>query len=135
MSIDKKKLDAEVKDLQDRFRAYSLKAETRLEKAILQCGLKVERDAKLKFKGKDEESVKGEPPRVQTGRLRSSITHRTDKDVRGFFVEVGTNVDYAQKVENGSSDTWPHPFLTPSLEENKDFISEAIKKAMRKVIG
>lgn len=134
MTIDTNELKARTKDLGDRFRVYSLKAETGLEKAILKCGLKIEADAKRNFKGRDEESVKGEPPRVQTGLLRASITHRTDKDMAGYFVEVGTNVDYAQRQEQGSSQNWPHPFLAPAVSANKDFISDTIREAMEKAV-
>ena len=44
-------------------------------------------------------------PRVQTGRLRASITHRVLSSPAGAFAEVGTNVEYAGFVEFGTS---PH---------------------------
>jgi len=124
-------ISLEVKDLQARFQAYAKSVETKLDRALVRCGMRVERDAKLKFKGKDEPSVKGEPPRVQTGRARASITHRLDAEETGPFVEVGTNVEYAKKLEVGSSTTWPHPFLTPAAEENKDFIRAELREAMK----
>lgn len=117
--------------LQEKFDAYTKKADDKLKKAVLKCALKIERDAKLKFKGKDEPSVKDEPPRVQTGRFRSSITHKLNQDAIGTYAEIGTNVDYAYKQEFGSSTNWPHPVLTPTLEENKDFIRETMREGMQ----
>ena len=54
---------------------------------------------------------------VKTGKLRRSITHKTGKD----HVTVGTNVDYAPTVHNGSSRQRAQPFI-------KDAINEDIKK-------
>jgi phage gpG-like protein len=39
---------------------------------------------------------------VDTGRLRSSITHQLVTDARGMAVRVGTNVDYARGVHEGT---------------------------------
>lgn len=47
---------------------------------------------------------------VVTGRLRNSITHYVDGD----SVYVGTNVEYAQEEEEGSSKRPPHPYLRPA---------------------
>ncbi|MFJ5057693.1 HK97 gp10 family phage protein, partial [Streptomyces cyaneofuscatus] len=43
--------------------------------------------------------------RVDTGRLRSSIVSRSEDRGRTYDVTVGTNVDYAEHVENGTA---PH---------------------------
>lgn len=47
-------------------------------------------------------------PNVQTGRLRSSITHELSSDAGGLVARVGTNVTYAVFVEEG---TRPHLIL------------------------
>lgn len=52
---------------------------------------------------------------VDTGRLRSSITHVTGVDGRGLVAKVGTNVDYALPVEMGTSKSRAQPFLRPAL--------------------
>ena len=66
---------------------------------LLRRGLNVESQAKLNASG-------GPPgPKVQTGRLRASITTQLDRDERGLVVRVGTNVEYARYVEEG---TPPH---------------------------
>ena len=51
---------------------------------------------------------------VDTGRLRGSITHDTDED----SVYIGTNVEYAAYVENGTSKTKAQPYLKPGIENH-----------------
>ncbi len=64
-------------------------------------------------------------PRVRTGRLRGSITHRLGHDERGPYADIGTNVHYAPFVELGHNIVRggrivgrapPYPFLRPALE-------------------
>lgn len=52
---------------------------------------------------------------VDTGRLRSSIAWRFDRDARGLFAAIGTNVSYAAPVEFGTSRQRPQPFLRPAI--------------------
>lgn len=52
---------------------------------------------------------------VDTGRLRSSITHALERDGRGLVAMVGTNVSYALPVELGTFRMRAQPFLRPSL--------------------
>jgi phage gpG-like protein len=93
----------------------------------------VERAAKECFKGRGDESVYNEPPRVDTGRLRASITHRATRENDVYAVEIGTNVEYAADVEYGTSTTWPHPFMSYALgmyqKEIEDAIGQAVKDA------
>lgn len=51
-------------------------------------------------------------PRVQTGRLRASIRHQLDRDARGLVARIGSNVEYARYVEEG---TEPHRILAGAL--------------------
>jgi HK97 gp10 family phage protein len=54
--------------------------------------------------------------RVDTGRLRSSITV-TPVTVNGeFVVHIGTNVEYAGFLEGGTSRMPAYPYLQPALE-------------------
>lgn len=53
---------------------------------------------------------------VDTGRLRSSIRCTAPaKDLRGWYVEVGTNVQYAALVEFGTRRMRAQPYLRPGL--------------------
>jgi hypothetical protein len=56
-------------------------------------------------------SVRGAGPAVRSGRLRGSITHRLGRDELGIFIDVGTNVVYAYRVEVD----YDRPYLKPAL--------------------
>lgn len=51
-----------------------------------------------------------------TGNLRRSLTYF----VEGDSVYVGTNCEYAQYVEEGTSRSKPHPYLRPAAEGHMD---------------
>jgi hypothetical protein len=49
-----------------------------------------------------KKNASGRPgPKVQTNRLRSSITYKVDTSPMPEYVEVGTNVNYASPLEYG----------------------------------
>jgi len=85
------------------------------KKIILKACLMVERDAKKLCP-------------VDTGRLRSSITH----EIEGTTGKVGSNVEYAKAVEIGSEDPEfkraPQPYLRPALHKNEKAIRQMFKK-------
>lgn len=56
---------------------------------------------------------------VDTGRLRSSITHATFTDGQGLVARIGTDVEYAAHVELGTSRTRAQPYLRPALEAGR----------------
>lgn len=64
-------------------------------------------------------SAPGTAPAVDTGRLRSSITHEIGRDPRGLVARVGTNVRYAVYLELGTRKMRPRPFLRPALQAAK----------------
>lgn len=123
-------IKVEVDDSIQAFRAYSIRAESLVEKAVLRGALLVERTAKEIFKGRNDPSVYNEPPRVQTGRLRASITHRGIRENGVYNQEVGTNVEYAFDVEHGTSVTMPHPFMSYALGMHEHDINEDIARAV-----
>jgi HK97 gp10 family phage protein len=91
-----------------------------LQKGLEKVGLIVERQAKI--------NVSQSPPshpQVQTGRLRSSITHV----VGDGEVEIGSNVYYSKYLEFGTPNGRqpPYPFLFPAVEERRKEIIEALK--------
>ena len=62
---------------------------------------------------------------VDTGRLGESLTEMMVGD---DTVQIGTDVEYSEYVEFGTSRQKAQPYLLPAYEENK----EQIKKMMRK---
>lgn len=115
------------------FAKFSAKVETEEEKALRDLSITVETTAKkLVSRGRNEESLPGLPPRVDTGRLRASITHRFKRDgANRMYAEVGTNVDYAAGLEYGTSHTYKHPFMNPALSANKSAIIMRLSKAVK----
>lgn len=55
---------------------------------------------------------------VDTGRLRNSITHTIDGGEPAAY--IGTNVEYASYVHNGTSRQKAQPFLTDAVNQNAD---------------
>jgi HK97 gp10 family phage protein len=64
-------------------------------------------------------SSPGEPPGVDTGRLRNSITHEIEEALWDIIGRVGTNVEYGKWLELGTKDMSPRPYLRRAIEENK----------------
>lgn len=115
------------------FAKYSKAVETEEDKALQELALTVETTAKkLVSRGRNEESIEGLPPRVDTGRLRASITHRLLREgANRMYAEVGTNVEYAAGLEYGTSHTYKHPFMNPALDSNKAKIIMRLSKAVK----
>ena len=65
---------------------------------------------------------------VDTGRLRSSITHK----VEGLLGEVGTNVHYAPYVEFGTRKMKAQPYLKPGGEEGVEYLKKKIEEILKK---
>lgn len=59
-------------------------------------------------------SKPGEPPRVQTGRLRGSVAWEMSSK---FIARVGTNVKYGRWLESGTRKMRPRPWLRRALNE------------------
>ncbi len=63
---------------------------------------------------------------VDTGRLRNSVTHATD----GYSVYIGTNVEYAPCVEEGTKFMPAKAFLRPAaadhLGEYRDIVRDEL---------
>lgn len=91
---------------------------TAITTALEKCGLAAERYAKRKCP-------------VDTGRLRNSITHRTDSDKKE--VVIGTNVEYAPYVELGTSRQKAQPFLEPAVHDHEDRYRKIFESELKKL--
>lgn len=60
-------------------------------------------------------SAPGEPPAVDTGRLRASIIHEIEREFRTWIGTVGTNVEYAPSLEFGTTKMAARPFMLITL--------------------
>lgn len=91
-----------------------------VKKALVEIGLLMERNAKL--------HIEDEPRRVDTGRLRNSISNATD----GYSaVVVGTNVEYAPYVHEGTYRMEPNPFLRNAVSEHIDEYKSIFEDALK----
>ncbi len=127
---------AQLEVVKARMEARKKEANYSLKNAITKACLVVERQAKQDMTNTSTSpSSPGEPPAVDTGRLRASVTHVVEgggfKAIKGF---VGTNVVYGRYLEVGTSKIAPRPWLTPALEKNRDLIMAIVKDATSKGI-
>ena len=91
-----------------------------VQKKLTRGALLIEREAKLSMKGGGKPhgaSQPGHPPHVDTGRLRSSITHEVQASKNEIIARVGTNVVYGKWLELGTSRMQARPWLRPAFEK------------------
>jgi len=89
-------------------------------------------------------SVPGVPPAVDTGRLRSSITHEVKVEGDEVIGLIGTNIEYARRLEFGFVGTDKlgrninqpaRPFLRPAVFNNKAEIIKQLQIGAKKAGG
>jgi len=129
--IEMNDFEAQIAALQNKFRERAEKLDTDMKKAINTCCIKLETDIKTHFTPNGP-SAPGEPPAVDTGRLRASITHRVETEGEEIAGYVGTNVEYATDLEFGTSKMAERPFMIPAVERNKEWIKEKLKQVVKK---
>lgn len=66
---------------------------------------------------------------VDTGNLRNSISHSTDTSEKCTY--IGTNVDYAGYVENGTYKQKAQPYIKPAVADHADTYRSTIESIMR----
>ena len=74
-------------------------------------------------------SKEGEPPRVQTGRLRRSISHELHPALP--IARVGTNVKYGKWLELGTATMAPRPFMRPGLHIAEPMILKLLGRQVK----
>ena len=62
-------------------------------------------------------SAPGEPPAVDTGRLRNSITSEVFRTPKGAEVIVSANTEYAMALEVGTERIAPRPYMMTVLRQ------------------
>ena len=81
--------------------------------------IRVQNAAKVNATGRQvpgANNPEGRGPRVDTGRLRSSITHEIRVGADGQLeARIGTNVEYGLYLETGLRNGATYPFLRPAL--------------------
>lgn len=66
---------------------------------------------------------------VDTGRLRNSITHAVDDGEPAAI--IGTNVEYASYVHNGTRTRKAQPFLTDAVTQNADKYRRILESSLK----
>lgn len=80
-------------------------------------------------------SVAGNPPAVDTGSLRRSITYDVDEMKKEARVgSVITNPPYGAYLEFGTSKLQPRPWLKPALEENEKKCQQIMRNCVKEGI-
>ena len=90
-------------------------------RALEAMGLQAESYAKLE--------LENDPRRIDTGRLRNSISHTVNSSDQS--VAIGTNTEYAVYVHEGTDRMAPNRFLRNALEKHQPEYN-AIAQAMIK---
>lgn len=89
-----------------------------LARDLARRAIRVQNHAKLNATGRAVAGARnpaGRGPRVQTGRLRSSIAWGIFNGDVGISARIGTNVSYAMHLELGLRGGRTYPFLADAL--------------------
>lgn len=79
--------------------------------------------------GAHQASAPGEPPAIDTGKLRNSM--RTEFSGDGLSARIGPNADpYDYYLEFGTSRMEPRPYMTPAADEVRDGYIKALEAAL-----
>ena len=94
--------------------------EARIPVALEAAGLQAEAYAKLE--------LENSPRRIDTGNLRNSISHSPMSD---RVEQIGTNIEYAMYVHEGTSKMAPNRFLKNALENNADQLKQIVMQYLK----
>lgn len=109
------------------------------------CASEIERTAKsimrdtitnpnVTYHGNHHPSVEGNPPAVDMGTLRRSVTHTTGEENGKAYALVGTDLEYGRYLEFGTSKMKPRPWLSVATTKCGDFIRQAREQILGKAI-
>ena len=83
-------------------------------------------------------SLPNNPPAVDTGTLRRSITFNVETDESIINGRIGSTVldpPYGAYLEFGTSRMIQRPWLRPALERNREVIKEHIREGVREIVN
>lgn len=145
--------DMSFKDFSNLLKNKASNINENLEKAIDLCGNKVVSDIKYSMDHTERDtnksyytsnktkahhpSLPGNPPAVDTSRLKGSIeyeVHNNKKEVYGIVGTTQKDPDYGLYLEYGTSKMAPRPWLKPAMIKNNNFIRNAIAKAVKNTL-
>lgn len=75
-------------------------------------------------------SAPGQPPAVDTGQLRASITHLVEREFRAWIAMVGTNLQKAAPLEFGTSRMAARPFILTTLTRIRPQVIKIFEKEL-----
>jgi len=112
-----------------------------IQRVLEVSALKIDRAAKLLIArgsksgrryGKHQASAPGEAPATNTGRLIQSIAWQVLN--QGLTVEIGSPLDYASYLEDGTQRMDPRPWLKPAYDQHVDVIVSDITDTLKKYL-
>jgi HK97 gp10 family phage protein len=106
------------KEIIQKIKELEKSADKELRKVVEKSSVHVERQAKRICP-------------VDTGRLRSSITHEVKSQDNKHQGRIGTNVEYAPAVEFGTGKQKAQPYLFPALKTSRDFMIGLLAAAIK----
>lgn len=83
-------------------------------------------------------SLPNNPPAVDSGDLRRSITFTVETEENKVIGRVGSTKNdppYGAYLEFGTSRMIQRPWLKPALERNREVIKEHIKEGVREIVN
>jgi len=75
-------------------------------------------------------SKPGQPPALDTGTLRRSITRDIRSERGGYAGYTGTPLKYGLWLERGTSRMQPRPWLKPTFTEQQDEVARIMSRAL-----
>lgn len=84
-------------------------------------------DVGLHLQGEAADELENEPRRVDTGTLKGSIDHQVD----GHTLLVGTPVEYAPYVHEGTYRMTANPFIKNAFDRNIDQVERYIMEHLQ----
>ena len=107
----------EVKLVEDHSTEVINEMHNRVLAALTAAGLQCEGNGKLE--------LENDPRRIDTGNLRNSITNQVESGEQAVY--IGTNVEYALYVHEGTSKMIPNRFMKNALYNHANEYRDIIK--------